>query len=289
MHKHIKKFFVIVFIIILSIGVAGGILSLKFDNSHLGDAATWFSGCASASALFFAYMQIDNANETLKEMKKERELSYLPELVSVSKTKTIDLKITSKIVENQMAKVTSEITKKQRDRDDEIKKFSFKIKNIGMQAALDVSITYFIDDNDKDIKDFLAKHAPKEVFDKYKSIDGEEVEYYNKNWDLRTISPWSNDVISEVKPFLKKEKTCKIEIPSSYLLMVRDYFEEMDYAHDNNFTVTLNPFPRLIMQLNYKNLIGKQYTKKLVATIDYAGYSSENNEFYPKVYFRVFN
>lgn len=71
--------------------------------------------------------------------------------------------------------------------------------------------------------------------------------------------------------------------------MFRDYFEEMDYAHDNNFTVTLNSFPRLIMQLNYKNLIGKQYTKKLVAAIDYAGYSSENNEFYPKVRYRVFN
>lgn len=234
-------------------------------------------------------------------MKKERELSYLPELVSVSKTKKIDLKITSKIVETQLttvtpeisetqlAKFTSEITKKQRDRDDEIKKFSFKIQNIGIQAALDVSITYFIDDNDKEVKAFLAKHAPKEVFDKYKTPSGEKVEYYNKNWDLRTISPWSDDVTSEVKPFLKKGETCKIGIPPLYLLMVKDYFEEMDYAHNDNFTVTLNPFPRLIMQLNYKNLIGKQYTKKLLAAIDYVGCSSENNEFYPRVHYRVFN
>lgn len=110
----------------MSIGVAGVVLSLIFDNSHLGDAATWFSGCASASALFFAYMQIDNANETLKEMKKERELSYLPELVSVSKTKRLDLKITSKISEKQLATVTPEIIEKQRT--DEIKNFHLKYK-----------------------------------------------------------------------------------------------------------------------------------------------------------------
>lgn len=71
---------------------------------------------------------------------------------------------------------------------------------------MDISVTYFIDDNDKDIKDFLAKHAPKEVFDKYNTPCGENVEYYNKDWDLRTISPWTDDITSEIKPFLKKRK-----------------------------------------------------------------------------------
>lgn len=268
MHKYIKK----IFLFILLVGIVGMCLSLILKNSYMGDAATWFGGCASAIAVLFAYMQFDNADKQLKELKKERDLEYLPELISVSEVKTLYLHPTIETCEK------------------DLEEFKFEIENVGVKAALNITISYYIDDNVEDIKNFISQYSPNEVFNKYDDTPfGEKVEYYNKNWDLRKVTPFDDNVTSENIPFLQKNKTCELTLPFSYLLMVRDYYEEMDYTNDDEFMIERNQFPNLIMELKYEDLQGKQYTKKLEAVINFDGYRRDGNKTYPRVFYNVFN
>lgn len=264
MHKYIKEIF------ILLVGVVGMCLSLILKRSYIGDAATWFGGCASTIAVLFAYMQFDNAERQLKEMKKENDLKYLPELTSISKPRSPYLK-TDGIINTTLSR------------------FTFKIRNMGVKAALNIKVSYFVDDNVEDIKKFLSKYSPNGIITKYHDPHGEEmVSYYNKNWPPLRMS-CGNFVNEQNISYLENSKNLELVLPSSYLIMVNDYFEEMNCVKEHKSSNDIEQFPSLKIRLSYEDLQGKHYSKEMEATVKLIGYTSINNKEYPRVLYNVFN
>lgn len=239
---------------------------------------TTISAAATLAAAFIYYY-------TLKELKKQRQNTYKPQLFidtsffTVQGVKNDDLLMPLKWSDEPIKKHTIVNFKNENS----ISKYPLKCYNVGFGTATNVNINFSFDINklikeietlqfnlDNSLKVQIEK---KETFIWFK-CDNKKLPFTNKGISINNNQ---TDYISYLLPISINKEAVSINLPSYFLellnLYVFYFFENKNYEREIQI-------PELLIKLNYKDIAGDLYKQKLklktkLYAFSSAGYSGE--------------
>lgn len=234
----------------------------------------WISLLVAIASLITAFAALF----TIKELKKQREASYHPDLLpGMTNFYIYGTKINDTFLPENFYNKPIEMHK-----DKFIKEaVGLNLKNVGLAVAKNISYEW-IDDTDKWIE--RINNVNKSGFfhvTKDKNILIINVSKYDKQYNHFISHQFRKDFIDFILPLKDEAKSTFISIPNCYLILyvvfisiIADFYT--DKSEKKNKRIDDDKFPSLYFKIEYEDLQGKKHNKEFKIEIKF------NMMFHPK-------
>nr|WP_294494743.1 hypothetical protein [uncultured Mediterraneibacter sp.] len=231
-----------------------------FKQIKIEPFVSFVAVCVSVCSIFIAV-------ETLNEMRRERDLTYKPDL---------------RVYENDISLYWNEEGRETRREDNYSRQYQsdeenvlygvyLNIDNIGAGNAKDIKYDWNYEDNLRTFNSFLEKSGVEAFFDETENLI--EIDYKDE-W----VS-WTRIDENDMESYISQDTQKRVLIPSVYLELLTAYcYEKLPPSSEIEYTqpLTMHDFPKLSLTISYKDIQGLETQKKVEIGLEPTAYNKED-------------